>query len=122
MKYTIFEMIVLIVFQFVSFVMAFPVSNVKDNDRLINMLSRMISVQPCQVRITAENMTSNSPSLKMVNNLKELSIPVTIGQEILDHDNSNMNSCHLDILIVTTNKYIKGLDLKKEENIYVYNN
>ena len=49
----------------------------------------------------------------MVNNLKELSIPVTIGQEILDHENSNMTSCHLDILIVTTNKFIKGLDLKK---------
>ena len=120
MKHNIFEMIVLIVFQFVNLVMAIPITNKKDDVMFIDILSRMILDQPCQVRITAENMTRNSFSLKMVNDFNKLTIPVTIGQEILDHDKFYMKSCHLDIIIVTTNKYITGLDLRKKENIYVY--
>ena len=114
MKQNILKIIVHIVFQFVNLVTAIPVTNVKDNEMFINILSRMILDQPCHVWITWITV-ENSIGLINVIDLKESSIPITIGKEL--HAKSYMQSCHLDIV---TNKYINGLDLKKEENIYVY--
>ena len=93
-------------------------SNEKDLEVFTNFVTRMVLDQDCHVGVIAEDLKNNSRATILTNALRESEYPVTVGDKI-ENNRIQIKTCHLDIIIITSDIYLAQLDFSHKEIIYV---
>ena len=93
-------------------------SNEKDLTIFTNFLTRMVLDQDCHVGVIAEDFKNNSRATILTNALRESEYPVTVGDKI-ENNRIQFKTCHLNIIIITSDIYLAQLDFSHQEIIYI---
>ena len=111
-------MIFLTIFPILSFIVVIGTSNENDLKFFTNFVTGMILDQDCHVGVIAEDLKNNSRATILTNALRESEYPVTVGDKI-ENNRIQIRTCHLDIIIITSDIYLAQLDFSHQEIIYI---
>ena len=111
-------MIFLTIFPILSCIVVMGTSNENDMKFFTNFVTRMVLDQDCHVGVIAEDLKNNSRATILTNALRESEYPVTVGDKI-ENNRIQIKTCHLDIIIITSDIYLAQLDFSHKEIIYV---